>query len=695
MNEYKANCPRCGKPVEFHGDFAMSSICEACGAIVVRPDYGQPMTGESGLTRASPPRMSGSIEPPTREDSPLEFGMRGRYQGHDFDIRGVVRLRHDEGGFWDEWYLLFDDGRCGWLAEVQQRLYLTFPVELKGAAKIPEFNELNIEQRFLLRTGEPPMKVAEKGAGRPIGARGEIPYELKPQADYRYADLSGPGGRFATIDYGDSPPTVYFGQEVHLADLHLPHRHEDVSHDPRHVDSVETECPHCRGRLTLFAPHKTVRVGCTHCGAILDADDGRLQQVRLAAHPPTLRLPIGSKGQLNAVQYTVVGYMKRCLMSDATATWDEYLLYNPQVGFRWLTCGDDHWNFVETVPPGDVEATGGTARYAGKTFNWEEQDVTSTVAMLGEFYWKAGSGEKVWTTDFVRPPEILSREITHGGPDSGEVSWSHGTYVAVEAVERAFGLAHTLPRPRVASPNQPSPVTRLYAWWAVMAGLTLLMGIVFAIRGRNDQIMLMQCDLPAVVPGAGSTGGGDFGPVGSKPDAPASGNGTPRTSASGINVSGGTGSLATSESGSTGGDEGKIFFSDPFQVRAHENVEMQVSATATNFWLGVDGDLVDEQTGVVQEFSVPVEYYQGVEDGEAWTEGSRTATIYLAAMPAGKYLLRVVGQQEPRNTPIHFTVRVRQNVPRIEHLLLALAGVSILPAVVLIVRLYRKAQGRA
>ena len=676
MNEFQANCPKCGKPVVFHGDFAMSSICEACGAIVVRPGYGQSVGQVAKLPET---RQIGNLP---RSDSPLEFGMRGRYQGHDFDIRGVVRLEHDAGGFWDEWYLLFDDRRCGWLAEVQQRLYLTFPIELKGAAKIPDFGELNVEQRFLLRTGEPPMKVVEKGAGRPIGARGEIPYELKPQADYRYADLSGPGGRFATIDYGDSPPAVYFGQEVHLADLQLPHRHEDVAHDPRHVEAAEAECPHCHRRVALFAPHKTVRVGCTHCGAILDLDEGQLQLVRMAAPPPALRLPIGSKGQFNAVSYTVIGYMKRCLMSDATTTWDEYLLYNAQVGFRWLTCGDDHWNFVETVPPGDVEAAGGTARYAGKTFNWEEQDVTSTVAVLGEFYWKAGGGEQVWTTDFVRPPEILSREITHGGPDSGEVSWSHGTYLAVDAIERAFGLAHALPRPRIASPNQPSSAPRLYAWWAVMAGLTLLVGIVFQLRARSEQVVFMQCDLPAA-----GTGGGDFG----APEASTVSGGTGNLSASG------SGDLVASGSGgsSTGGDEGAIFFSDPFQVRAHENLEIQVSSLATNFWLGVDGDLVDEQTGVVQEFSVPVEYYQGVEDGEAWTEGSRERSVYLSSLPAGKYVLRIVGQQEPRNTPLHFAVRVRTNAPRIEHLLWALAGVSLLPAIVLVAQLYRRAQGRA
>ena len=97
----------------------------------------------------------------------------------------------------------------------------------------------------------------------------------------------------------------------------------------------------------------------------------------------------------------------------------------------------------------------------------------------------------------------------------------------------------------------------------------------------------------------------------------------------------------------------------------------------------------------MQEFSVPVEYYQGVEDGEAWSEGSRERSVYISSLPAGKYLLRIAGQQEPRNTPLHFAVRVRSNVPRLEHLLWALAGVSILPAVVLVVQLYRRAQARA
>ena len=70
--------------------------------------------------------------------------------------------------------------------------------------------------------------------------------------------------------------------------------------------------------------------------------------------------------------------------------------------------------------------------------------------VLGEFYWKVDPGEQVWMTDYLRPPEMLSREITHGGPDSGEISWSRAAYLPVATIEQAFGLKHALRRPSCA-----------------------------------------------------------------------------------------------------------------------------------------------------------------------------------------------------------------------------------------------------
>jgi uncharacterized protein (DUF983 family) len=677
MSEVRATCPGCGKPVVFLGSFSMSSVCDACGTIVMRPDYEHPSTGPSG-----------KIEPPIENESPLEIGMKGSYQGHAFEIRGVVRLAHDAGGFWDEWYLLFDDGRWGWLAEVQRHFYLTFAVEIRRSSEIPAFHDIQLEKRFLLRQGDPPMQVSEKGHGRPMGARGEIPYALAPQTAYPYADLSGPGGRFATIDYENSPPTVYFGRTVALGDLHLPHKPEDLAHAVGHVEAVHTICPRCHKDLVLRVPHKTVRVGCMHCGSLLGADEGQLHVERPLYGTNMPRLAIGARGQLFGVQYVVVGYLERYLKSDKTSTWEEYLLYESQVGYRWLTMSDDHWYFVQSVEPGNVELQGKNAVYNGKTYLWHDQDTAIAARVLGEFYWKVDPGEQVWMTDYLASPEMLSREITHGGPDTGEVSWSRAVYLSSQTVEQAFGLKHRLPRPTTIAPSQSSGPGRLYAWWGVMVALTIVMGLFFQVHNRNQKVFQKtyllappgvqssQPNLPAAgqtappaipAPSArGDFGGGDF----------SSGN------TSGDNASGGT---AASDN-AAGGSEGQIFFSEPFDVRANENIEIRVRALDNNFWLGLDGDLVDEQTGVIQEFSLTVEYYEGFSEGEAWSEGSRQASTYLSALPAGKYTMRLVGQHEPAHGSVTFEVSVYENVPRLAHFLLALVAVSVIPGVVLLMQ---------
>jgi len=48
-----------------------------------------------------------------------------------------------------------------------------------------------------------------------------------------------------------------------------------------------------------------------------------------------------------------------------------------------------------------------------------------------------------------------------------------------------------------------------------------------------------------------------------------------------------------------------------------------------------------EETGFVQEFDLPMEYYHGTDDGEGWSEGNRSTSIQCRPVPAGNYTLRL------------------------------------------------------
>ena len=128
----------------------------------------------------------------------------------------------------------------------------------------------------------------------------------------------------------------------------------------------------------------------------------------------------------------------------------------------------------------------------------------------------------------------------------------------------------------------------------------------------------------------------------------------------------------------------QVVFTDPIPLRGRRNIRVTGRANVENNWLYVEGDLIDEETGLVQQFELPIEYYYGVEDGEAWSEGDREQTVYLPAMPEGKYTMRLEAQWENWNqaAPPQVFIQVEQGVPRLTNPLIVLIALSVVPLLV-------------
>jgi hypothetical protein len=129
-----------------------------------------------------------------------------------FVVRGRLGLRHESGSTWDEWYAAFADGKDGWIARVDARWLVTFG----DGSWLPPCDALRPGDRVF-----PPLTVVETGAARFAAKEGTLPFSPRLGKAYRYADLRGPGGAFATIDYGDDPPSLYVGLEATLEELGL------------------------------------------------------------------------------------------------------------------------------------------------------------------------------------------------------------------------------------------------------------------------------------------------------------------------------------------------------------------------------------------------------------------------------------------------------------------------------------------
>jgi hypothetical protein len=614
----QANCPSCAAPIEFKNGSTVVLVCPFCRSAISRTDKKLEDLGK--------------VADIAESESPLKIGLKGVWKNIRFELTGRAQNRHDAGGVWDEWYATFSNGWVGWLAEAQGKFYLTFYQPLKEP--LPPFEQLQLGQTVPQIKNKTPLMVTEKGTATAVAADGEIPYRLTPNERGDYADLSGAGNAFGTIDYSMNPPWAFVGEQVSLADISLADA-KSAERKARRVAVGKMGCPNCGGSLELNAPDKTERVTCPFCNSLLDVNQGNLKFLHaLAKVENPFVLPIGAEGTFaDDVKFKIIGAMVRSLNSYGVQYfWHEYLLYNPQIGFRWLIHSDNHWSFVEPINAADVIAPIGydksaNAVYQGKNFRIF-QDATSTVEYVqGEFYWRVEQGEKVRAVDFVNAPLMLSQEITNN-----EMNWSLGTYLTREAVEKAFGVSD-LPKPWSVAPNQPFTGGFYIKWGFAMLGLLIFVAIAMIPLGGFSSTPLNQ---QIVLPPAANA------------------------------------------------QAAQTVFSQPFELKGRRNVKITASAPVNNSFADLDIDLINEQNSEVESVSIPIEYYSGVDEGESWSEGGQTQNATLSSLPAGKYTLRVEGTWQNFQQPMPVSVKIEQNISRGVNFFCAFSILAILPFLALI-----------
>ena len=328
----------------------------------------------------------------------------------------------------------------------------------------------------------------------------------------------------------------------------------------------------------------------------------------------------------------VIGFVQRQVTIDDTVYfWQEYLLYSPGKQFRWLVHSDNHWSFVRGISPGEVDVKGSRrAKYEGHNFKLFQVAPTYVSYVVGEFYWRVSVGEETLSADYVRPPQMLSMEKS-GTDERGEVNWSLGTYIDKQAVATAFNVKK-MPRPVGVAPNQPFKHNGVLLAWPLLCGIALLTGIMLLAGAKSRTVLNKNYKLD------------------------------PTEAVDKTNV---------------------VFDETPLELNARQNLCVTLRSQVNNSWMYVQGDLFNETTGLTQGFSAPLEFYQGVDDGEAWTEGSKEATIYLSALPAGKYTLRLEVQRQNFRTPASLSVQIEQDRRRALYLFLLLLALSLVPLVIL------------
>lgn len=193
-------CPACGAEVVFKSRASVFAICSFCNSTLVRHDMDLESFGKMSLI--------------PQDMSPLQIGTSGIFENSKFEVVGRQKISWSQGT-WNEWYLHFDDGRDGWLADAQGLYMVSFQV--MDQQVLPELKKLIAGDS--VRIGRNLFTVNDVRDVTCVGSQGELPVRGVQGRQSTSVDLLGDQHQFGNIDYSSEGDRFFLGKYVDVEDL--------------------------------------------------------------------------------------------------------------------------------------------------------------------------------------------------------------------------------------------------------------------------------------------------------------------------------------------------------------------------------------------------------------------------------------------------------------------------------------------
>jgi hypothetical protein len=415
------SCPNCGAEVKFRSVASVMAVCEYCQTTLLKD--------------ADSVRDIGRVAEALEDYSPIQITTTGSYENRTFSVVGRIQLRYD-AGYWNEWYVLFDDGTDGWLSDASGQYIMTLPT---GEAPAPSFEAL--------RPGEPHQHggttyyVSDIRVARCISWNGELPFRVGKEWEARVADLRS-GRRFLTLDYSDAAPgeqaVAYVGKAVTLEDMRcqLLRDRDAIFRSAGHFrgETAALSCPSC-GSGIAYKAGLAFHVVCEACHAEVDCSTDKAVVLKKAEELEQVRttLSLGDKGKINDGDFEVIGLMRCIADDDEEDAWTEYLLFHPQRGFLWLVESGEGWDRVAVLNEWPESPGGNQVAVAGETFQRGTTYDSVVRYAAGAFNWRVSVGDRTHLREYAKG----TRKVTEESNPS-EVVWSLSTRVTAQEVGAWF-----------------------------------------------------------------------------------------------------------------------------------------------------------------------------------------------------------------------------------------------------------------
>ncbi|MEQ1688638.1 MAG: DUF4178 domain-containing protein [Sphingopyxis sp.] len=357
-------------------------------------------------------------------------------------------------------------------------------------------------------------------------------------------------------------------------------------------------CPNCGGTVEIRAAGYSVSVACQYCGSMLDVANPDVALIeRHNQAVADLAIPLGSRGHVKGHEYQMVGAVRRSIDGEG---WDEYLLFNPYVGYRWLVNDEDGWSFG-TMLTSLPQMSGGSATYAGVRFSHDGESWDAVVdRVVGEFYWRVQVGDHAILANYEASGATLSCETV-----ADEVSWTVSEPIgrgemrgfgkseagagtagaATDTGQSAFAGGASGDATAAVGDAPDGPLARAWRYTKIggaALGAMIVVMLLFAFGGNSAQGFSYRLTMD------GPETTVNFGPL-------------------------------------------------EFSGTSQRVSIITASPGLDNAWIDTDITLVNRATQEVISTYGVVERYSGYDSDGSWSEGSDSGSTKVASVPAGTY----------------------------------------------------------
>lgn len=364
-------------------------------------------------------------------------------------------------------------------------------------------------------------------------------------------------------------------------------------------DEAKTEpvqCPACGGPITLKGFGAVEQVACPYCGSELAPEDSGALEILQQAQRQRRQsmIPLQARGTIEGEEWEVLGIVWReCTVDGVNYPWQEFLLFNPYKGYRWLIyqMSDHHWQLGATLDGAPRADSGGfshkSVEFKKQRFKHFQTVVARVTYVEGEFPWQVHVGDHAVAHEYVAPPIGISVEES-STPDGGaDVVFTGTKHIDARGVWKAFKLPGSPPRRSGVGSVVPNPHRKQMAFYWISFAVLLIawigLSVVYA-GARDNKVVFETKDLGAAAI---------------------------------------TEEIQIGEDGET------------------TTLEIDVSSAVSNSWAYVEVMLIKQDKEEAVGAGVTAEEWHGVSGGESWREGDTSPSVTLGGIEGGKYLLQI------------------------------------------------------